>query len=51
MSRFQGYSRALQAGEPIDASQFFDFVSGWFRQHMIEHDSVLARFLHTKKAA
>jgi hypothetical protein len=35
----------------VDASGFFDFVAGWFREHMRDHDGPLARFLKLKQAA
>ena len=51
LSRFQGFSRALQAGETVDPGELFDFVSGWFKQHMAEQDGPLAGFLNARKAA
>jgi hemerythrin-like metal-binding protein len=51
VSRFREVSQSLDAGRPIDASGFFDFVAGWFKEHMRDHDAPLARFLKVKQAA
>jgi hemerythrin-like metal-binding protein len=51
VSRFQDVSRTLRANEAFDAGPFFDFVSGWFRQHMSEFDGPMARLSHGKQAA
>jgi hemerythrin-like metal-binding protein len=51
INRFQEFSRASQAGEPINPGQFFDFVDGWFGPHMRDHDGPLARFMNARQAA
>jgi hemerythrin-like metal-binding protein len=51
LSRFREFAGAIGAGEAIDVSAFFDFISGWFRQHVTEHDAPLARFLNARRAA
>jgi methyl-accepting chemotaxis protein len=51
LTRFQTFSRALDAGESFDAGEFFDFVSTWFKQHMIELDGPMAKFLQAREAA
>jgi hemerythrin-like metal-binding protein len=51
INRFRDVTRELQAGQAIDASQFFDFVSGWFKQHMSEQDAPMANFAKIRQAA
>jgi len=51
LRKFAEFGGALRMGEPLDASAFFEFVSGWFRQHMTEHDGPLAAFLKLRQAA
>ncbi len=51
ISRFREVSQTLEAGRTVDASGFFDFVAGWFKAHMRDHDGPLARFLKLKQAA
>jgi hemerythrin-like metal-binding protein len=51
VSRFRQVSQTLEAGRQVDASGFFDFVAGWFKEHMRDHDGPLARFLKVKQAA
>jgi hemerythrin-like metal-binding protein len=51
VSRFRQLSETLEAGRKADAAEFFDFVAGWFKEHMRDHDGPLARFLKLKQAA
>jgi hemerythrin-like metal-binding protein len=51
VSRFREVSQTLESGRKIDAGGFFDFVAGWFKEHMRDHDGPLARFLKLKQAA
>ncbi len=51
LQRFQAFSQALQAGSPLDAGDFFDFIAGWFRRHMLEFDGPMARALQSNRAA
>ena len=51
VSRFREVSQTLEAGRKVDAGGFFDFVAGWFKEHMRDHDGPLARFLKVKQAA
>jgi hemerythrin-like metal-binding protein len=51
VGRFRDVSQNLEAGRAIDAAGFFDFVAGWFKDHMRDHDGPLARYLKLKQAA
>jgi hemerythrin-like metal-binding protein len=51
VSRFHEVSQTLEAGRAVDAAGFFDFVAGWFKEHMRDHDAPLAQYLKVKQAA
>ena len=51
ISRFRTVAQTLEAGQTVDAAGFFDFVAGWFKEHMRDHDGPLAQYLKVKQAA
>ncbi len=50
-AKFADVLRTLEAGGAIDAAEFFDFVSNWFKAHMREYDVPLARAVEVRRAA
>jgi hemerythrin len=44
-------SQTLEAGRRIDAAGFVEFVAGWFKEHMRDHDGPLAQYVKMKQAA
>jgi len=50
VGRFREMSQTLEAGRKVDAGEFFDFVAGWFKEHMRDHDGPRAWFLKLKQA-
>jgi hemerythrin-like metal-binding protein len=51
ISRFGEVSQTLESGQTVDAAGFCDFVAGWFRGHMRDHDGPLAQYLKVRQAA